>query len=82
MVRWLLEAGCPRGHFSVSAAVGVWPRGSGPAESEQLAEAVQLLAAAGWPPSEAFGHPLMAAVTVRHPWAVVRALLELQQDGA
>ncbi len=82
MVRWLLEAGCPRGDNCISKAVRLWPCGGTPADSRRLVEAVQLLAAAGWPLSEGFEHPLMAATPHGHPWAIMRALLELQQGDA
>ncbi len=82
VVRWLLEAGCPRGNNCMSKVVGVWPHSSTPAESGLLAEAVGLLAAAGWPLHEDFGHPLDVVTTNGHPWAIVHALVELHQPHA
>ncbi len=82
MMRWLLEAGCPWGNNCVSKVVCVWPHSSTPAESGQLAEAVRLLAAAGWPLNEDFRHPIELATTDGHPWAIMHALLELRQAHA
>ncbi len=81
MVRWLLQAGCPPGEQCILNVVRAWPC-LRPADSSQLVEAVQLLAAAGWPATgpEAHGEPLLtveAAVRADHPLSVLRALLDL-----
>ncbi len=77
LLRWLLEAGCPQ-HDNwdnrLSVALEYWPN-STPAEGEQLAEALQLLVAAGWPVpvADVSWHPLTKAAEHCHPWAVWRA---------
>ncbi len=93
MVRWLLEAGCPRGSLDLCDAVTWWPSRT-PGDSGRLVEAVQLLAAAGWPvvservPRGAWraslrvSNPLEAAAQAGHPWPVWQALLDLLPPGA
>ncbi len=79
MLRWLLEAGCP--HGVISNAVRYW-RSRTPGHSERLVEAVQLLAAAGWPLTAVGApHPLVAAAEAGHPWCVWQALRELMPEA-
>ncbi len=75
MLRWLMQAGCPRGTLGVTYAVIFWPNNTD-ADLEGLVEAVQLLAAEGWP-LESVGLGPIAVAALRHPWAVWRALLDL-----
>lgn len=79
MVRWLLEAGCPRGHdHSLAHIVAAWPSDT-TADGEGLVAAVQLAAEAGWPTSpsgDRYDH-LMATADVMHPWVVWSGLLKL-----
>ncbi len=69
-LRWLLEAGCPRGTVTVSTVVTMWPSGT-PGDTGRLVEAVRLLAAAGWPITEVGApHPLVMAAGAGQPWPV------------
>ncbi len=80
-VRWLLQAGCPRDDLTLCDALRTWPSIS-PGDSEALAEAVRMLAAAGWPNRRANGqHPLTAAARHGHSWAVWIALVQLLPPG-
>ncbi len=72
LVRWLLEAGCPRGELKLVDALNTWPCDT-PADSAQLGEAVQLLLDAGWPkltPDDM--HQYTVPACTRHPWTVWR----------
>lgn len=66
MVRWLLQAGCPRWELGFVRVADTWPCDT-MADSRQLLEAVQLLADAGWDAGYWTQH-------VRHPWVVFRTL--------
>ncbi len=78
MVRWLLEAGCPRSESgTLAAAIFVWPRDTA-ADGQRLVEAVQLLAAAGWPMGIAGAERLFTrAALAGHPWAVWHGLMQV-----
>ncbi len=80
LVRWLLEAGCPWASLSLVRVVRGWPS-STCQDAGRLVEAVRLLAAAGWPLTEAGApHPLVVAARVGHPWPVWQALRELMPE--
>ncbi len=83
LVRWLLEAGCPRGRFDVADIVHVWPCGTA-ADGERLVEVVRLLTAAGWPlerEGEGGAQLLSLAAQGDQPWCVWRELLQLLPSG-
>ncbi len=79
MVRWLLEAGCPRGANTLGSVAAEWPIGCA-ADGERLLEAVRLLAAAGWPAAregeeEGGEHPVAPAGQEHSVWRGVWGLL-------
>ncbi len=78
MVSWLLEAGSPRGEADTLAeAIRLWPRDTA-ADGQRLVEALQLLAAAGWPMGVAGAEGLVTrAAHAGHPWTVWHGLLQL-----
>ncbi len=78
MVRWLLDAGCPRQRIGLGNVMHVWPSGYTAGDGERLLEAVRLLAAAGWPAvGQAGEHPLAMAARGGQPWWVLCGLREL-----
>ncbi len=80
MVRWLLEAGCPRGQYDILwAAVNAWPCHQ-PGDSGRLVEALRLLAAAGWLAGPA-GGACFATAALHLPNQVLVALRELLPDN-
>ncbi len=79
MLRWLLQAGCPREPLQGSYAVFAWPANTA-ADVEALVEAVQLLAAEGWPLESEGDVTTLQGAAIRHPWAVLRALLGLRSE--
>lgn len=81
MVRWLLQVRCPRGTWGINHAVAAWP-GSTAAHAEALMAAVQLLAAEGWPRDSGGGMGALLAAAMRHPWAVLQAVLGLSGEPA
>ncbi len=77
MLRWLMDAGCPREELGLASVVSLWPSRT-PADGQSLLEVVQLLVAADWPMHDEEGqHPLTAAVGGGQPWAVWKALWQL-----
>ncbi len=76
MVRWLLEAGCPRGQLYIESCLDEWPWGT-PADSGRLVEAVRLLAAAGWPAGWGGPDSCLGTAVRSQPNRVVVALREL-----
>ncbi len=76
LVRWLLEAGCPRGQLIVVDATSLWPVDT-LADSGRLVEAARLLVEAGWAPiSNADPSNYTAQACSKHPWMVWRGLME------
>ncbi len=77
LVRWLVDAGCPRGKLTVSDVVKDWPWGTA-ADSRRLVDVLRLVVAAGWP-SHKKGtlQPLKAVMSGDKPWPVWCVLREL-----
>ncbi len=73
MVRWLLQAGCPRGQRRLDDVLRAWPCNSA-ADREALVEAVRLLAAAGRP---AGAQHLQFGQQPWAPWRTVHELLSI-----
>ncbi len=81
MLRWLLQAGCPRDlDMDLAWVVHLWPSNTAE-DGEQLAEAVRLLAAAGWQQGAAAAATSLQEAA-RHPRAVWCALAQLLPPNA